>query len=170
MKLVLSALAVFLVAHAAHAGLDGSPIPAFEATSLTGKTVSSQQLIGQPTVLIVTPSKDAAADTRMWANALRKNLDHKAIRIRDVIAVDLPFFMGERDAIGRAKDKIPARYYDQTWLTSGTKLETALGIPTGSDSAFVFVLDSQGKILARVQGEPTEQRIGEIQSAVQKTQ
>ncbi len=105
----------------------------------------------------------------MWAEALRKNLDQKTIRIRDVIAVDLPYFMSERDAIGRAKEKIPARYYDQTWLTAGTKLEIALDIPTGSDSAFVFVLDSQGKILARVQGEPTEQRVGEINSAVQNT-
>lgn len=165
----LLAFATFLIAHAAHATLSGSPIPAFEATSLTGKTVSSQQLIGQPTILIVTPSKDAAADTRMWAEALRKNLDQKTIRIRDVIAVDLPFFMSERDAIGRAKDKIPARYYDQTWLTSGTKFETALDIPTGSDSAFVFVLDSQGKILARVEGEPTAQRVDEIKSAVQNT-
>lgn len=43
----------------------GSPIPSFEATALTGETVSSATLIGQPTILIVTPSKGAAADTRM---------------------------------------------------------------------------------------------------------
>ncbi len=37
MKLVLSALAAFLVAYTAHAALDGSSILAFEATSLSGK-------------------------------------------------------------------------------------------------------------------------------------
>lgn len=144
-----------------------SPLPSFEATSLTGKSVTAAQLIGQPTILIVTPSKDAAADTRKWAQALRKNLDQKSIRIRDVLAIDLPFFMSEADAIGRAKEKIPARYHDQTWIYAKTKLETALNIPTSSNSAFVFVLDSKGKVLARVEGPPTTQRVNEVESAVQ---
>ncbi len=109
--------------------LSSSPIPDFTATALTGKKVSAAQLIGQPTILIVTPSKAAAEDTRQWANALRENLDQKSIRIRDVLAIDLPFFMSEADAIGIAKEKIPARYHDQTWILAETRLETALNIP-----------------------------------------
>ena len=79
----------------------------------------------------------------------------------------MPFFMSEADVIGRAKEKIPARYYDQTWIFAKTKLETALDIPTDSESAFVMVLDSQGQIIVRVSGAPTEQRIGQVKSAVQ---
>lgn len=89
-----------------------------------------------------------------------------SIRIRDVLAVDLPFFMSEADAIGRAREKIPARYHDQTWLLAETGLETALNIPTGSASAFVLVLDSEGQIVARVSGAPSEQRISQVRSAV----
>ena len=44
-----------------------SVMPDFTATALTGEKVSAAQLIGQPTILIVTPSKDAAKNTRLWA-------------------------------------------------------------------------------------------------------
>lgn len=143
-----------------------SPIPSFEATALSGEKITDAKLIGQPTILIVTPSKAAAEDTRKWANALRENLDPKSIRIRDVLAVNLPFFMSEADAIGPAKEKIPARYYDQTWILDETSLETALNIPTGSASAYVIILDSEGQIIARVSGAPTEQSISQVMSAV----
>jgi len=150
----------------AHGQTGGSPIPSFTATALSGQKVTSDKLIGQPTLLIVTPSTDAAADTRMWVEALRKNIDPKAVRIRDVLAVDLPFFMSEADAIGRAKEKIPARYHDQTWIFAQKDLEIALDIPTDSAKAFVVVLNSEGKIVTRVEGEPTKARVEEISSAV----
>ncbi|RYZ00880.1 MAG: hypothetical protein EOO24_16020, partial [Comamonadaceae bacterium] len=63
------------------------------ATALTEGKVSAAQLI-------VTPSKGAAKDTRLWAESLRKNVDQSGLRIRDVLAIDLPFFMSEEDAIG----------------------------------------------------------------------
>jgi hypothetical protein len=142
-----------------------SPIPSFEATALSGEKITDAKLIGQPTILIVTPSKAAAEDTRKWAIALRENLDTKSIRIRDVLAVNLPFFMSEADAIGRAKEVIPARYHDQTWILDETSLETALEIPTASASAYVIVLDAEGQIIARVSGPPTEQRVSQVKSA-----
>lgn len=146
----------------------GTPLPAFEATSLTNQKVTAEQLVGQPTILIVTPSKGAAGDTRQWAEALRKNLNEKSVRVRDVLAIDLPFFMSESDAIGRAKDRIPARYHDQTWLLAEPSLEKALGIPTQSASAFVFVLDAQGRGVTRVQGNPSRERVDEVVSALRQ--
>jgi peroxiredoxin len=154
----------------AWAQLSNSPIPDFMATALTGKKVSAAQLIGQPTILIVTPSTDAAKDTRMWAEALRKNIDPSAVRIRDVLAIDLPFFMSEEDAIGRAKEKIPLRYHDQTWILSESRLESALNIPRDSAEAFVFVLDAKGKVIARVEGAPNEAKLSEVEIAVRSTQ
>lgn len=140
-------------------------IPSFSATALTGQAISKADLVGEPTVLILTPSKKAATDTRLWAKELRQSLDHK-VRVRDVLAIDLPFFMSESDALGRAKKKIPARYYDQTWLMSSETLESALAVPVSSPEAFVFVLDRQGNVVARVSGNPTDVRVGEIQSAL----
>lgn len=165
MRRLCATLAALLLAATAHAAPDG-PIPAFEATALTGETVSSAGLIGQPTVLIVTPSKAAAGDTRKWAGALHEHLDPRSVRVRDVLAIDLPFFMSEADAIGRAKQKIPARYYDQTWILDEPVLEKALGIPPDSQSAFVLVLNADGRIVARVSGAPTKDSIGQIESAV----
>lgn len=152
------------------AQLSNSPIPDFTATALTGEKVSAAQLIGQPTILIVTPSTDAAKHTRLWAKALRKNIDQTRVRIRDVLAIDLPFFMSEEDAIGRAKEKIPLRYQDQTWILNEASLESALNIPRDSAKAFVFVLDAQGSIIARVEGAPGEVKIREVEMAVRSTQ
>ena len=160
---------VLLAPVAAWSQLSSSPIPDFTATALTGGKVSAAQLIGQPTILIVTPSKDAAKDTRLWAEALRKNVDQSGVRIRDVLAIDLPFFISEEDAIGRAKEKIPARYQDQTWILSESNLESALNISRDSAKAFVFVLDAQGKIIARVEGEPNDARLSEVELAVRST-
>ncbi|MBC7499231.1 MAG: hypothetical protein H7315_01820 [Herminiimonas sp.] len=149
--------------------LSSSPIPDFTATALTGEKVSAAQLIGQPTILIVTPSKDAAQHTRLWAEALRKNVDQSEVRIRDVLAIDLPFFISEQDAIGRARGKIPARYHDQTWILNESNLESALHIPRDSANAFVFVLDAQGKVIARVKGEPNHTKLSEVEKALRST-
>jgi cytochrome oxidase Cu insertion factor (SCO1/SenC/PrrC family) len=169
MRFLTALLFALLAPATAWSQFADSKIPRFTATALTGEKVSSAQLIGQPTVLIVTPSKEAAEDTRLWVQALRKNIDPKAIRIRDVLAIDLPFFMSESDAIGRAKEKIPARYFDQTWIFAEQELERALGIPTNSHKAFVVVLDSAGQVIARVEGNPTEARVEQVQSAVRST-
>jgi len=163
------ALLALLTPVSAWAQLSSSPIPDFTATALTGGKVSAAQLIGQPTILIVTPSKDAAKDTRLWVEALRKNVDHSRMRIRDVLAIDLPFFMSEEDAISRAKAKIPARYYDQTWILNESSLESAFNIPRDSAKAFVFVLDTQGKVIARVEGEPNDAKISKVEKAVDST-
>lgn len=97
------ALAVMLFAVSyAFAQTTAGPIPNFMATALSGKKVTSDAMIGQPTILIVTPSRGAAGDTRKRAKALRQNINPSAIRIRDVLAIDLPFFMSASDAIGRA--------------------------------------------------------------------
>ncbi len=86
--------------------------------------------------------------------------------MRDVLAIDLPFFMSEGDAISRAKQKIPARFHDQTWLLAESLLEEALGIPASSEDAFVLVLNAEGKVIARIQGGATRRSVNEIETAV----
>lgn len=166
MRTVTASIGLSLLSTLACAQLARSPIPAFEATALDGKAVSAQRLVGQPTILIITPIRDAAKDTRLWANALRKNIDQGAYRIRDVLAIDLPFFMSEADAIGKAREKIPKRYHDQTWILAEPVLEKALGIPVDSANAVVIVLNAKGEIVARVEGEPGDAKLKELQSAL----
>lgn len=150
----------------AQGGTVPGPLPSFTATMLTGQRVTEQKLIGQPTVLIVTPSRAAGEETRKWAQELRKTINQKKVAVWDVLAIDLPFFISESDALGQAREKIPKRYHDQTMLLAEDVLENALNIPESSEDAHVLVLNSEGKVIARVQGPPTPERVSEVAKAV----
>lgn len=143
------------------------PWPSFTATMLSGDKVDSDKLLGQPTLLILTPSRDAAESTREWANTLRSKIDQSKYRIRDVLAVDLPFFMSEEDAIGVAKKKVPQRYHDQTWILNSQVMEAALEVPSDSDEAVIIVLDKNGHLISQVHGKVTTLRMSEITNALQ---
>ncbi|MEP7703568.1 hypothetical protein [Paraglaciecola sp. 25GB23A] len=143
------------------------PWPSFMATTLSGEKVDSDKLIGQPTLLILTPSSNAAKSTREWVNTLRTNIDQSKYRVRDVLAVDLPFFMSEEDAIGRAKEKVPKHYHDQTWILNSQIMEEALGVPSDSEEAVIVVLDKNGDLVSQVHGKVTTTRMSKIFHALQ---
>ena len=162
----LTLLAVLtLCGPAAFAG-DG-PWPSFMATTLSGEKVDSNKLIGQPTLLILTPSRDAAESTREWVKTLRPLIDERHYRVRDVLAVDLPFFMQEEDAIGLAKENIPKGYHDQTWILDSQAMEIALGVPADSEIAVIVVLDMNGNLISQVHGIVTPERVAVIINALQ---
>tara|TARA_R110001583_G_scaffold16561_8_gene67806 strand:+ start:788 stop:1342 length:555 start_codon:yes stop_codon:yes gene_type:complete len=139
-----------------------APWPSFMATTLSGEKVDSNKLIGQATLLILTPSRNAADSTREWANKLRSEIDQSKYRVRDVLAVDLPFFMSEEDVIGNAKEKIPQRYHDQTWILNSQIMEEALGVPSDSEEAVIVVLDNNANLISQVHGKVTTARMSEI--------
>jgi len=143
------------------------PWPSFTATTLSGEKVDSNKLLGQPTLLILTPSSNAAKSTREWVNALRSRIDQNKYRIRVVQAIDLPFFMSEEDAMGRAKRKVPKRYHDQTWILNYQVMEEALGVQTDSDEAVIVVLDQNGDLVSQVYGMVTTARMRENTNALQ---
>ncbi len=142
------------------------PWESFTATSLTYKKVDSSLLLGQPTLLIITPSRAAADSTKAWTNALEKALEGKKLRIRAVLTIDLPFFVSETAAVGLARAAVPERYYDQTWILDSQLMEEALGIPTASRFPSVLILDASGTIIARVHGKLTDVRLEVIVLAV----
>ena len=142
------------------------PWESFTATTLTNEKVDSSVLLGQPTLLIITPSKAAADSTKAWTNALEKALEGKKLRIRAVLTINLPFFMSEADAVGRAREVVPERYYDRTWILDSQIMEEALDIPTESKRAAVLILDASGSIIARVHGQLTDVRLEVIVRAV----
>lgn len=143
------------------------PWPSFTATTLNGEKVDSGKLLGQPTLLILTPSRNAAESTREWVNALRSNVDQSKYRVRDVLAVDLPFFMSEEDVIGKAKEKVPMRYHDQTWILNSQVIEGALGVSSDSEEAVIVILDKNGNLVSQVHGKVTKARMSEITDALQ---
>ena len=145
----------------------GDALPSFTATTLSGKKVNSNKLLGQPTLLILTPSRNAAESTRKWVEKLRPAIDEKKYRICDVLVMDLPFFMSEEDAIDLVKKKIPKHYHDKTWIVNSQVMEIALGVPLNSDQAVIVVLDKNGKLILRVHGVATSARISQIVHALQ---
>lgn len=147
---------------------DNASVPVFQATVLSGATVNSDVLIGQPTLLIITPSRDAAAATRKWANYLSKNLQLNKLMVRNIICLELPFFLSASDVIDKAREKVPQQYHDQTWLVDGTELENALNVPPRSDQAFIFLLGSNGEIVDHVGGDISDQKVQQIENAVDK--
>jgi predicted transcriptional regulator len=163
-KLTLLAI-LFLCGLPAVAG--EGPWPSFMATTLSGEKVDSDKLIGQPTLLILTPSSNAAESTREWVEALRSKIDQSEYRVRDVLAVNLPFFMSEEDAIGKAKEKVPKRYHDQTWILNSQIMEDALGVPSDSEEAVIVVLDKKGSLVSQVHGEVTTERMSQVFRALQ---
>jgi predicted transcriptional regulator len=143
------------------------PWPSFTATTLSREIVHSDKLLGQPTLLILTPSRNAAESTREWVNALRSKIDQSKYLVRDVLAVDLPFFMSEEDAISLAKEKVSTRYHDQTWILNSQVMEVALGVVSDSDEAVIVVLDKNGNLVSQVHGRVTTARMSEIIDALQ---
>jgi len=142
------------------------PWESFTATSLTYEKVDSSVLLGQPTLLIITPSKAAADSTKAWTNALEKAMEGKKLRIRAVLTINLPFFMSEADAVGSAREVVPERYYDRTWILDSQIMEEALDISTESKLAVILILDASGTIIARVHGQLTDLRLAVIVRAV----
>ncbi|WP_259212784.1 hypothetical protein [Shewanella baltica] len=98
---------------------------------------------------------------------MRSKIDHSKYRVRDVLAVNLPFFMSEEDVIGKAKEKVPQRYHNQTWILNSQIMEDALGVPSDSDEAVIVVLDKSGNLISQVHGKVTAARISEIIAALQ---
>jgi predicted transcriptional regulator len=143
------------------------PWPSFTATTLSGEKVHSDRLLGQLTLLILTPSRNAAESTREWVNALRSKIDQSKYLVRDVLAVDLPFFMSEEDAIGIAKEKVLTRYHDQTWILNSQVMEDALGVAHDSEEAVIVVLNKNGNLVLQVHGMVTTARMSEITEALQ---
>jgi hypothetical protein len=98
---------------------------------------------------------------------LRENIDESEYRVRDVLAVNLPFFMSEEDAIGRAREAVPKCYHDQTWILNSQIMEEALRVPSDSHEAVICVLDKNGILVSQVHGRVTPARVITITAALQ---
>lgn len=139
-------------------------IPDFEAKALSGQTMHRRDLVGTPTILIVNPSEEAGEEAKAWAYGIRDELGPD-VRQRTIIAVDVPFFVTEFVAIGKAQSQVEKRYWNRTWLLRNTEFEESLGIPSKSADPHVFVLDARGRIAAHVQGELGADKMLRLQTA-----
>jgi len=151
---------LFLVALAATSS--ATPWQPFDAINLNGENVSSQELIGQPTVLILTPSQDAATSTERWADSLSAHIGDSEALIRCVVTMKLPFFLSADDVLDRAQDKVASRYHGMTWLLESTSFDRSLGVKPDSSTTCVALLDSTGNLVYRIHGAPSKRNIRQL--------
>ncbi|GAA3948420.1 hypothetical protein [Allohahella marinimesophila] len=142
-----------------------APWPDFAAINLNKEPVQSSSLIGQRTIVIVTPSEEAADSTQRWVEALRSEVEEDAFRVRTLITLDLPFFVSVEAAVGDAKEVVPEEFHDQTWILDSDVLEDAIGVERGSSRAAVIILDSQGNMVELSHGPLTEERLQTVVKA-----
>lgn len=114
----------------------------------------------------MTPSQAAGRETRSWARRLEGSPAFSQIPVRDMICIELPFYVSRSNAIDRARKKVPPRYYGRTWMIWNTDFVKALHIPAANPHAFVIVVDAQGHVVAREHGRPDGARFSRIKRAV----
>lgn len=144
----------------------GAPFPAFRGSSLTGAPVSTADLAGRRAILIVTPSRKAARDTLLWAQALAKRIDQRAVPVRGILAIDRPFFMSRDAMLARARKTIPGPYHGRTWIADDAGVKRSLNIPAGTEHAYVFVLDASGNIVRRIEGRPGQASLAAVEQSL----
>jgi hypothetical protein len=140
-------------------------VPPFKARALSGGHRTEQDLLGQPTVLVITPTKTAARESKRWGEELQEAMPPR-VALRALLAVDIPFFVPDDFAVRKAQEKVPARLWDRTWLLTHGKIEEKLGLPDGAAEPFVFALDADGRIVARTRGAVTTEKIRLIADAL----
>ncbi|EPX58970.1 hypothetical protein D187_003347 [Cystobacter fuscus DSM 2262] len=129
----------------------GQELPFFVGTDLTGTQRRSSELTRQPSVVIAATSRAASGEAHSWARALIERYGNN-IPLVTLIAIDLPFFISDDLARGKAREKIPHEYWEQTWLGGEGDIQRALQLEPDSEVPYVFTLDSQGRISAAVHG------------------
>lgn len=165
----ISSLGVLLSTAAPAALPVGQQLPFFVGTDLTGTQRRSSELTGQPTVVIAATSRAASGEAQAWAQELVERHGDD-VPLVTLIAIDLPFFISNDLALGKAREKIPHKYWEQTWLGGEGDIQHALQLEPGSGSPFVFTLDSQGRITTTVHGRVGDPEASRIWQAMQAWQ
>lgn len=144
----------------------GQQLPVFVGTDLTGTQRRSSELTGQPSVVIAATSRAASGEAQAWAQQLVERSGGN-VPLVTLIAIDLPFFISDDMALGMARDRIPHRYWAQTWLGGEGDIQRALQLEPGSDIPYVFTLDSRGRISAIVHGRASDAEASRIWQSIQ---
>lgn len=143
----------------------GQELPFFVGTDLTGTQRRSSELTGRPTVVIAATSRAASGEAQAWAQQLVER-SGGSVPLVTLIAIDLPFFISDNMALGMARDRIPHKYWDQTWLGGEGDIQRALQMEPGSGVPYVFTLDAQGRITAAVHARVGDPQASHVWQAV----
>jgi hypothetical protein len=163
-KVLLLAGVIALPSLALAAPKPGEPLPRFTGEDLLGRTHTSQEYVGQPTLLIAITDKNAGDEMRHWFETADSRIS-KPFQHESIISLHLPFFVGINAARSRVKDKVPRPSWDDTLFDRDGTLAKTLGLKP-SKQPYVFVLDENGRVLARANGSASSPEAQRIWSAL----
>jgi hypothetical protein len=143
----------------------GASVPRFKATALSGERKTERDLLGEQTVLVLTPTRRAAKECKAWGETLERALPSR-IGLWALLALDRPFFVSENYALRKAQEKVPQLRWEQTWLLTHGNVEKHLGVPSKADEPYIFAINSDGRIVAESQGTVTPEKIEHIARAL----
>ena len=124
-----------------------------QLVSLKGQETTYDQLITTNSVFIYTPGRGAVESTRNWVKVLEPMATEHDIHIRDILAVNVPFFIDQKTVLKRARKKIPKRYWDQTWININGDIEEVINAGANRDEAIVMIVDQNGNVISRFLGD-----------------
>ena len=143
----------------------GIAVPKFRATALSGERRTERDVVGQDTVLVITPTKGAAHECKLWGETLERKLPSR-IALWALLALERPFFVPEKFFLRKAQEKVPESLWGRTWLLMHGTIEKQLGVPEEAEEPYVFAFSSEGRIVARTQGRVTDEKIDGIARAL----
>jgi hypothetical protein len=115
---------------------------------------------------VITPTRLAARECKVWGERLERALPGR-VALWALLALDIPFFVPAAFAVQKAQEKVPPERWEQTWLLTHGNVEKYLGVPSKAKEPYVFALNADGEIVARMQGIATTEKIDGIARALQ---
>ncbi len=163
----LGVAAALLFSPGAHAlPRAGEALPSFSAKDLNGGDHSSRELEGQRTLVVAMTDRNAGEAMQRWFDAADARLGKGSYAATALISLRLPFFVSGGAARGKARQRVPREFWEETWLDRDGRMARVLGLPSSRDP-FVLVVDARGRVLASLHGLPDSPEAGRIWSALQ---
>jgi hypothetical protein len=147
-------LAGALLAATAAAALPGpgEALPDFTTKDLLNAPHRSGELTGRPTLLVVITDKDGGDAMQQWFDTAAKRVPDSVHRA-SILSFKLPFFVSTGTVQGKARQKVPRDFWQDTWLDKNGHMAKALGLGS-SRTPYAFALDARGRVVAVVHGAP----------------
>lgn len=145
---LILALVATAGAPAAAAPEPGQAFPALTLRDVTDAAHHTDELRGQPSIVVVVTDPHAQANTRRWVDTAEARVRGRGARVVTIVALDLSHMVPSGVVRDRALRQTPGERQHRTWLDVHGAAQQRLGLDDGTRVPWVFALDAQGQVRA----------------------
>lgn len=146
---VLLTLALLSIPAVEAAPAPGESFPVFEARDVCGVRTRFHALLdGRPTFVVAITDRKAQHAMRRWFEAATEALGE--YNLVSIVSVDMGGWFSSKTVRGWARKRVPEPWQSRTLFDSNQRMQKLLALE--GEQPWVFVLDAEGRVLARVQG------------------